>query len=228
MASRKDPVVVIGLGRFGTALALELADGGTEVLGIDNRSSNVQRLAGQLGQVVTADSTDLDALREVGVDSYRRAVVAIGTDQQASILTTSLLSELGLVDIWAKATSKQHARILRRVGADHVVSPEHDMGERVAHLVSGRALDYLEVAQDWVMAVTSPPRFLVGVPLGESHLRAKHHVTVVSVKPMAGGAFTYADAGTRLAEGDQIVIAGHPGAVEHFVDALCEPRRPGR
>ncbi len=227
LASHKDPVVVIGLGRFGTALSMELAAGGTEVLGIDNRPANVQRLAGQLSQVITADSTDLDALREVGVDEFHRAVVAIGTDQQASILTTSLLAELGVDDIWAKATSKQHARILRRIGAQHVVSPEHDMGERVAHLVSGQALDYLELDEDWVLAKTSPPRFLVGIALGDSHLRTKHHVTVVSVKPAAGGSFTYADATTRLADGDQIVVAGKPKDVEHFIDALCEPRRRG-
>lgn len=227
MASRKEPVVVLGLGRFGTALALEMARGGTDVLGIDNRPSNVQRLAGQLSQVLTADSTDLDALRELGVDEFGQAVVAIGTDQQASILTTSLLSELGVGDIWAKATSRQHARILQRVGAHHVVSPEHDMGERVAHLVSGRALDYVEVDRDWVLAKTSPPRFLIGTTLGDSHLRAKHHVTVVSVKA-AGGGFTYADATTELSAGDQIVIAGRPGDVEHFIDALCEPSRRGR
>jgi len=124
LASHKDPVVVIGLGRFGTALALELARGGTEVLAVDNRPDNVQRLSGQLGQVVVADSTDLDALKEIGVGDFARAVVSIGNDLEASILTTALLSELEIRDIWAKAVNQQQATILQRIGAHHVILPE--------------------------------------------------------------------------------------------------------
>lgn len=109
MARHIDPVVVIGLGRFGTALASELVRAGTEVLAIDSRESVVQRLAGQLGHVVVADSTDVDALRELAVDQFERAVVAIGNDQQSSILTTALLAELEVANIWAKALDEQHA-----------------------------------------------------------------------------------------------------------------------
>ena len=171
MASHKEPVAVIGLGRFGTALALELARGGTEVLAVDNRPDIVQRLSGQLGQVVVADSTDLDALREIGIGDFNRAVVAIGNDLEASILTTALLAELEVRDIWAKAVSRQQATILERIGAHHVVLPEQDMGERVAHLVAGRLLDWVELDPQWVFAKTKPPRELVGVPLGQSGLR---------------------------------------------------------
>ena len=218
MASRQDPVVVIGLGRFGTAVALELVRRGTEVLGIDNRAAVVQRLSGQLGHVVEADSTDVDALREVGVPEFTRAVVGIGTDQEASILTTAVLADLEIPHVWAKALSAQHARILERVGAHHVVLPEHEMGERVAHLVSGRMLDYVEVDENWVLARTHPPKSLVGVPLGESGLRAKHRVTVVSVCAVGSDGFTHADAQTRLASGDQILVAGRPADVERFVE----------
>ena len=213
-------MAVLGLGRFGTALALELSRGGTEVLAVDNRESIVQRLAGQLGQVVVADTTDVDALNEIGITRFQRAVVAIGSDQQASILTTALLSELGVTDIWAKALSRQHANILERVGAHHVVLPEHDMGERVAHLVSGRVLDYLEIDGGWVFAKARPPKDYVGLPLGESQMRSRHHVTVVSVKPQGEPSFTYADSSTVLAYGDEIVIAGHPRDVERFIDAI--------
>jgi trk system potassium uptake protein len=109
--------------------------------------------------------------------------VAIGNHLEASILTTAPLSELQIGDIWAKAVSRQQATILQRIGAHHVVFPEQDMGERIAHLVSGRPLDWVELDPQWVFAKTKPPRELVGVPLGESGLRKKHHVTVVSVKP---------------------------------------------
>jgi trk system potassium uptake protein len=218
LANHKDPVVVIGLGRFGTALALELARGGTEVLAVDNRPDNVQRLSGQLGQVVVADSTDLDALREIGVGDFARAVVSIGNDLEASILTTALLSELEIRDIWAKAVNQQQATILQRIGAHHVILPEQDMGERVAHLVAGRLLDWVELDPQWVFAKTRPPRELVGVPLGESGLRKKHHVTVVSVKPEGQTSFTHADRETVLTYGSVIVIAGRPADVEQFVE----------
>jgi len=218
LVSRKDPVVVIGLGRFGTALAYELARGGTEVLAVDSRPEIVQRMSGRLGQVVVADATDIDALKEIGISDFTRAVVAIGADLEASILATALLSELGVHDIWAKAMSEQHASILERIGADHVVFPEHEMGERVAHLVTGRLLDWVELDPQWVFAKTRPPRELVGRPLGETGLRRKHRVTVVSVKPENQASFTHAAADTVLTYGSVIVIAGRPADVERFVE----------
>lgn len=218
MGRYREPVAVIGLGRFGTALALELARGGTEVLAVDDDPEVVQRLSGQLAQVVVADATDPDALAEIGLADFTRVVVAIGTDLEASIMATSLLAEMRIPDIWTKALSTQHANILRRIGAHHVVFPENEMGERVAHLVSGRLLDWVELDAEWVFAKTKPPRDLVGVPLGESRLRSKHHVTVVSVKPEGSGAYTHAGTDTVLTYGTEIVIAGRPADVERFVD----------
>lgn len=220
MANRQDPVAVIGLGRFGSAVALGLANRGTEVLAIDKRPALVQRLSGQISHVVTADSTDVDALREIGVGDFTRVIVAIGTDQQASILTTSLLTDLEVEHIWAKALDRQHAKILTRIGAHHVVLPEQEMGERMAHLISGEMLDYLEVDADWALVKAQPPRWLVGIPLGESRLRAKHGVTVVSVKHEGQPAFTYADNATTLGYGDQILLAGRVRDVERFVASL--------
>ena len=130
-------------------------------------------------------------------------MVAIGNDLEASILTTALLAELEIRDIWAKAVNRQQATILERIGAHHVVFPEHDMGERVAHLVAGRLLDWVELDPQWVFAKTKPPKELVGVPLGESGLRKKHHVTVVSVKPENQSSFTHADTDTVLTYGSR-------------------------
>jgi trk system potassium uptake protein len=219
LASVTEPVVVIGLGRFGTALALELARRGTQVLGIDNHEGVVQRLSGQLARVAAADSTNVDALRELGIDEFERAVVAIGTDQQSSILTTALLSDLEIGDIWAKALDAQHAKILKRVGAHHVIQPESEMGERVAHLVSGQMLDYIELDRDWALIKAQPPRSLVGIPLGESRLRAKYRVTIVSVKPLGKDEFTYADAATVLTYGDEILVVGRVRDVERFAES---------
>ncbi|TDC66881.1 TrkA family potassium uptake protein [Actinomadura sp. GC306] len=205
------------MGRFGSALAQELARLGTEVLAIDNRPKIVQALSGRLTHVITADATDIDALRELGVDEFYRAVVAIGGDLEASILATSLLAELEIDDIWAKAVTRQHKTILERVGAHHIVLPEHDMGERVAHMVSGRMLDYIEVDEDFALVKTRPPREIVGIPLGETRLRTKYGVTVVSVKSV-DEPFTYATADTVLQYGDVILIAGPIAKVERLAD----------
>ncbi|GAA3446262.1 potassium channel family protein [Planomonospora venezuelensis] len=215
--ARNDPVVVIGLGRFGSSLAAELVRRGTEVLAIDHRPKVVQSMAGRLTHVVAADSTDLEALRQLGVPDFYRAVVAIGTDLESSILTTSLLVELEIEDVWAKAISRDHGRILERVGAHHVILPEHDMGERVAHLLNGRMLDYMEVDENYALVKTRPPRDYIGVPLGETNLRRKYGVTVVCVKGQ-GEEFTYAGADTVLGYGDVIIIAGKIEQVERFAE----------
>ncbi|MGW7479479.1 potassium channel family protein [Nonomuraea muscovyensis] len=210
-------VAVIGLGRFGSSLALELTRRGTEVLAIDHRTAAVRSLTGRITQVAAADSTDLDALRRLGVADFHRVVCAIGSDLEASILTSSLLVELEIDDIWAKAISRQHGQILERIGVQHVVFPEHDMGERVAHLVSGRLLDYMDVDEHFAMAKIHPPKDYVGIALGRSGLRRKHGVTIVAVKP-SGEEFTYATADTELAYGDIIIVSGRPDQVERFAE----------
>ncbi len=213
---RKDAVVVIGLGRFGSALALELVREGVEVMAIDSRREIVQRMAGRLTHVVTADSTDLDTLRELGIGEFRRAVVAIGSDMQASILTTSLLVELGIPDIWAKAMTEPHGRILERVGAHHVVFPEHEMGQRVAHTVQGKMLDYIEMDADFAMIKMLAPASAIGVPLNQSPLRRKYKITVVAVKHAGGDDFAYATADTVLQTGDVIYVFGRTEHIEGF------------
>lgn len=218
MARYSEPVIVLGLGRFGLALTSELIRGGTEVLAIDRDETHVQRLSVIIPNVVVADSTDIEALKQLGVPEFTRAVVAMGGSQEASILTTSLLSDLGIKQIWAKALNEQHARILSRVGAHHVIQPEMDMGERVAHLVGGRMLDYMEVDDNWVMVMAKPPQFLVGVSLGDSRLRATHRVTVVAYRPENAANFRHTDASTVLTYGDDILVMGTPADVEAFVE----------
>ncbi|UJW28646.1 TrkA family potassium uptake protein [Saccharothrix sp. AJ9571] len=214
---RPGRVVVIGLGRFGSSLARELTAHGSQVLGIDSRAALVQRYADDLTHSAVADTTDETALRQLGVPDFQRAVVAIGTELEASILTTALLVDFGIPHIWAKATSRQHGRILERMGAHQVVLPEHEMGERVAHLVTGRMLDYIEFEDDYAMVKTLAPAGAIGVPLGESRLRTHHEVTVVAIK-RPGHDFTYATADTVVKRGDVLIVAGRTRAVETFAD----------
>jgi trk system potassium uptake protein TrkA len=177
---RDESVVVIGLGRFGSSLALELLLRDIRLLAIDSSAKLVQALSNRIPHIVVADATDPEALEQLGVAEFRRAVIAIGTDQEASILATANMADLEISDIWAKATSRHHGRILERVGAHHVVLPEHDMGERVAHLVSGEMLDYIEIEPGYVMAKTRPPRDIVG-PTAAAGARA----AVTTARPAA-------------------------------------------
>ncbi|MBR8744623.1 TrkA family potassium uptake protein [Nocardiopsis sp. MG754419] len=211
-------VLVIGLGRFGSSLALELVRQGWEVLGMDSNPRLIQTYADALTHTVIADATDEEALRQVGAHQFERAVVAIGSHLEESILATSLLVDLGVDSIWAKATSRRHGRILEQVGADHVVLPEHDMGERVAHLLSGRMLDYKEVEQGFALGKTLAPPSLSGRTLRETRVRQKFGITVVAVKRV-GSSFTYATEETVLHKGDVILVAGRADDVERFAES---------
>lgn len=210
-------VVVIGLGRFGSSLAHTLVEMGYEVLGIDASESVVQDHAGILTHVVQVDTTSTKALKQVGAADAVTAVVCIGTGIEASVLTTTALVDLGVKNIWAKAITAAHGRILERVGAHHVVYPEADMGKRVAHLVTGNMLEYVALDENFVMVEMTAPVELSGVALGESGLRAEYKVTVVCLKK-AGKQFTYADRDTVLEPSDLIVIAGHREDVQRFAD----------
>lgn len=208
-------VLVVGLGRFGTALATTLVDLGHEVLGVDADAENVQRNADLLTHVVEADATDEDVMRQLGAGEFGRAVVGIGTDLEASILTTSVLVSLEVPDIWAKAITVPHGRILERVGAHHVVFPEHDMGRRVAHLVTGRMLEFVALDQGFALVKLKPPKQVVGRSLGDAQVRSRYGVTVVCIKP-EGGSFTYATQETVPGPDDVLVVAGETDRVEGF------------
>lgn len=214
---RDQRIAVVGLGRFGTSLAEELMRRGWEVLGIDSDERLVQQHRDHLTHVVQADATDEEVLRQLGVHEFPRAVVAIGTQIEASILTTSNLLEVGVPNLWAKAISRQHGKILERLGAHHVILPEHEMGERVAHLVTGRMLNFIEFDDDYALVKTVAPESTTGMPLSESGVRRRHGVTVVGVK-RPGEQFTHATAETVVHPGDVIVVTGRTAAVESFAE----------
>lgn len=213
--AQADSVVVLGLGRFGGALALELEAQGTEVLGIDASEEIVQSYNGRLTHVVRADSTKEEALRQLSVHEFDRAVVGIGTDIEASILTTSRLLTFKHPQIWAKAISEPHAEILVQLGVEHVIRPEHDMGKRVAHLVRGSILDYVEFEDDFVMVRTSPPAVARDRPLGVLGLRDQYGITIVAVK-RPGGTWGHTTAQTVLYDDDQIIVQGSKNLAEKF------------
>lgn len=210
-----DSVAVIGLGRFGSSLALELMDTGTEVLGIDVDDVIVQAMSDRLTQAVQADSTKLEVLKELGIGSFDRVVLAVGSDIRVSILTASLLLQLGVPMVWAKADDEQHAIILDQLGVHRVLSPERDMGRRVAHLVRGAAADYVEIDAGYAMVKTEAPAALQGVTLSEAGVRSEHQVTVAAFRPV-NGAWQNAEASTTLHAGDILLVVGPTARVEAF------------
>jgi trk system potassium uptake protein TrkA len=209
--------MVVGLGRFGASLATTLVAMGHEVLGVDTDPVIVQRFSTVLTQTVEADTTDVTVLRQLGAAEFPCAVVGIGTGIEASVLTVTALGDLGVPNIWAKAITEAHARILERVGAHHVISPEKEMGERVAHLVTGRMIDYLELDPGFALVETAAPAEMVGRSLTELSFRSRYGVTVVCIKP-AGSVFTYATPDTVIGEGDTLLVAGESRRAEAFAN----------
>jgi len=208
-------VIVIGMGRFGSSLARELIRTGHEVLGVDTDEKLVQQMAQELTHTVKADCTDETVLNELGIQEFDAAVVAIGADIEASILTTSLLLQLGVPNVWAKANSKSHGRILEQLGAHHVVFPEYEMGKRVAHMVSGESLDYVQIDNDFVMLKAKVPESFHNKNLAELKIRTNYHVTVVAVTK-GDGNYSPAFPETVLESGDQIVVAGQVEPLNKF------------
>ena len=212
-----DAAIVIGLGRFGSAVATSLEEMGHEVLGVDASEEIVADHASRLTHVLQADSTRIETLEEIGAADMTVAVVAIGADVEASILTTSALVDLEVPSIWAKALTASHARILDRVGAQHVVFPERDMGDRVAHQVTGRMIDWIQLDEGFALVETMAPAEMVGRTLGESGARQRHGVTIVCIKPV-GQPFTYATADTVVRAGDLLLVAAEAKVAEAFAN----------
>jgi len=207
-------VLVIGMGRFGAAIASTLDRLGHDVLVVERDPELVQHWSGRL-PLVEADATNPEALVQLGVRDFPVAVVGVGTALEASVLITGNLVDLGTPQIWAKAISAEHARILQRIGAHHVVSPEADAGARVAHLVSGKLLDYIEVEDGFTVVKMRPPRETHGFTLAQSKVRTRYGVTVVGVKS-PGEEFEYATPETRISANDLLVVFGHADLLERF------------
>jgi len=179
----KKQFAVIGLGRFGSNLAGYLAKMGYEVLAVDENEERVQAVAHSVTHAVSANSTDEEAMRALGIRNFDVVVVAIGQDIQSSILTTLILKDLGVPSIIVKAQNELHGKVLHKIGADKVVFPERDMGLRVAHhLISPNILEHIELSPEYSIVEMKAPRVMVGRNLKELDIRAKYNCNVLAVK----------------------------------------------
>jgi trk system potassium uptake protein len=188
---------------------------GHEVLGVDTDPQLVQAHADELTQTLEADTTDLEALQALGAADFATAVVGIGTDIEASVLTVLGLCDLGVPSIWAKATNANHGRILQRTGAHQIVHPEARMGERVARLLNGRLLDFIQFDDRFAIAKLLAPEPIVGKTLQMSEVRAKYGITVVGIKRVEKD-FEYAVPDTWVLPDDVMVISGEIESIERF------------
>jgi trk system potassium uptake protein TrkA len=205
---------VVGLGRFGSAVATTLAELDCEVAGVDSHERAVQRIAPLVTHALQLDATDRDALKQISVADFDVAVVAIGADIEASILTTANLAELGCDDIVAKAMTLPHARILEKVGAHRVVFPEHEMGVRLANSLAGTNLiDYMELDPAYAVAEIRCPLEIAGRTLAEANVRGRYGVIVLCVKT-GDQVDVIPDANKRIEKTDIIVVAGPTKSID--------------
>lgn len=207
-------VLVFGLGRFGSALADTLDTMDVDVLAVERDPAVVERWSKRL-PCVEADGADPRALEQIGAADFAAAVVGVGTSLEASVLITGNLVDIGIPEIWAKATSVEHKRILERIGAHHVVLPESDAGARVAHSVGGKMLDYIEIEDGFTIVKMRPPKETHHFTLDKLDLQGTYGVHVIGVKG-AGRDFEYATPHTMVGPEDLLVVAGEGELLERF------------
>jgi len=175
--------VVIGLGRFGSAIAIKLFEMGHEVLVIDDNESAVQNFSDKVTHAVTTNARDIKNLNALGIRNYDCAIVAIAQDVEDSVLITLALKELGMKEIVCKARDAQHKKILEKIGADRVIIPEQEMGIKTAvKLGSTNLMDFIELSDTFGICEIKVPAKWVGHGLVELDIRRKYRVNVIAVK----------------------------------------------
>lgn len=179
----KKEFAVIGLGRFGGSICRTLAEQGIEVMGIDINEERVNEYSTIASHAVLANTTDEKVLKSLGIRNFDHVIVAIGEDIQASILTTIMLKELGVKKVTVKAQNDYHEKVLVKIGADHVVHPERDMGRRIANnIVSNSVLDYLELSDEHSIVEIVASEKIDGYSILNLDIRAKYGINIVAIK----------------------------------------------
>ena len=175
--------VVIGLGRFGTEMALKLYDCGEDVLAIDTDENIIDKISDRVTKAVAADARDLDVLRKLGVDDFDRAVVAVGSDLAASALITMNLKTLGVPFILCKAHDDTYREILEKLGADRVIIPERDIADKLAKgLTTAGVMEYIELSSEYGIVEMAPPAEWLGKTIRALELRSRYGANVIAVR----------------------------------------------
>ena len=211
--------VVIGLGRFGTAVATELCELGHEVLAIDGREDSVAAVVDRVTHAVTGDARDPSVLRALGVRNYDCAVVAVADDIGNSALITLNLKEMGVKEVICKAQSHVHRKVLEKIGADRVVFPEHDAGFKLAQgLSSSNVLNFIELSDDFGIVELGAPKAWVGKTIRDLDVRARHHVNIIAIHTASGEMLVAPGADYVLAPKDIVVTLGRTEDINRLHD----------
>ncbi|GIQ68396.1 TrkA family potassium uptake protein [Xylanibacillus composti] len=213
---KKKQFAVIGMGRFGSSVAKTLYQMGFEVLAIDATESKIQEVIAVVTHAVQADSTDEEALKALGIRNFDVVVVAIGQDIQSSILTTLILKDMGVPTLVVKAQNELHGKVLQKIGADKVIYPERDMGQRVAHnMISPNILDYIELSDDYSIVEIKAVGGMIGKNLRELDIRAKFGCNVMAIK-QSGRMNIAPHAEDSIRSDDVLVVVGKNEDLQRF------------
>ena len=212
----KTSVLVIGLGRFGTAAARELMRLGHEVLAIDSSEAIVNDIAPEVTHAVQLDAADEAALRAVGAADFDHAIVAISSGVEASIYATMALKKLGVGNVIAKAGTTLHGAILERVGADRVVYPEREMGARVAHSFSvGNVIDYLDIGPRFGIMKVRPPASFIGRSIKDLDLTTRLRLSPIALR-RGDDVTVNPHRDDVIREGDELILIGRDDKLEQL------------
>lgn len=204
--NKQKQYIVVGLGRFGRAIAETLCQDGAEVLGVDCQMDTVERMRDELTQTIQMDAMDRDALETLGVQDFDIVFVTMGSDIRASGTIVMLLKELGARRVIAKAHDEFHGRMLEKLGADQVLFPERDMGRRVAHsLISGNVIEFMELSTQYSMAEIRPKPEWIGKTLKELAMRSSMDINVVAIRN-GDAVNAMPQPETRISEGDVMLV----------------------
>jgi trk system potassium uptake protein TrkA len=207
---------VIGLGRFGGSICRTLAEQGMEVMAIDNNEDRVNEYSMIASHAVVGNTTDEKVLKSLGIRNFDHVIVAIGDDIQASILTTIILKELGVKNITVKAQNDYHEKVLLKIGADHVVHPERDMGRRIANnMISNSVLDYLELSDEHSIVEIVASHKIDGKSILDLDVRAKYGINIVAIKRM-NEIIVSPQANEIIKENDILIVIGADADINRF------------
>lgn len=216
---RMQQAAVIGLGNFGSSVAQHLATKGCQVVCVDQDMEKVQAMKDFVLHAVQADATDESALRAIGISEVDVAVISLGDNREASILTAMILQDLGVKEIVVKVVSDLHARVLKRLGVSRVVFPEKDMGRRVAEkLVAPRILEHLELSEEYGIEEVVPPEEFVNETIGDLKLRTRFGVSVLAIRRQKAAGkeevMVNPTRDDRILPGDLLIVIGHEADLE--------------
>ncbi|WP_070119372.1 potassium channel family protein [Bacillus marinisedimentorum] len=213
---KKKQFAILGLGQFGGNLCIELSKLDVEVLAVDKNEEKVNKYTDAVTQAYQANVMDEPTLNSLGIRNFDYVIVSLGENIEASILTTLLLKEMEIKNVWVKVHNDYHRKVLEKIGADRIIHPEKDMAVRIAHhIVSEKIIDYIELSKDYSIVEIAANKNIDGKQLYELNARTKYGVTIIALKNQ-NGIIVSPSADDIVHKDDIIVTMGHNQDLERF------------